>query len=68
MGDGVESMLLPEDRDEFESKRNRGGELVSLEEKEEVRLYCACLSRLGRSCLGDFICGRLLGDEGRRGI
>ena len=45
-------MLLCDDLEEEELFRKSGGEdSEELEEKEEVRLYCACRKRLGLSCL-----------------
>ena len=52
-------MLLSDDLEEDELKRNSGGvDSDAEEEKDEVRWYCACLSRLGLLCRGD-----LMGDE-----
>ena len=49
-------MLLWEDLEEDELLRKSGGEEEDVEEeKDEVRLYCACLRRFGRSCLYDFV-------------
>ena len=49
-------MLLLEDLDEEESNRSRGGE-ESVEEKEEVRLYCVLRNSDGLSERGDFRSG-----------